>query len=136
MKIEEISFKNFASYGNQVQTLEFDKNKSSLYLVLGGNGYGKSTIANAIIYGLYGKLEDFNLPDLPNRINKNLWVRIKLKCGNKSVVVERGIAPKLFTASVDGLELDQAGMSNVQDYLENEVYEIPYHVFKLSLIHI
>jgi DNA repair exonuclease SbcCD ATPase subunit len=134
MRIEEISFKNFASYGNQIQTLEFDNNKSSLYLVLGGNGYGKSTIANAIIYGLYGKLEDFNLPDLPNRINKNLWVRIKLKCGNKSVVVERGIAPKLFTASVDGLELDQAGMSNVQDYLENEVYEIPYHVFKNIII--
>ena len=134
MKIEEISFKNFASYGNQIQTLEFDKNRSSLYLVLGGNGYGKSTIANAIIYGLYGKLEDFNLPDLPNRINKNLWVRIKLKCGNKSVVVERGIAPKLFNVSVDGAELDQAGMSNIQDYLENEVYEIPYHVFKNIII--
>jgi DNA repair exonuclease SbcCD ATPase subunit len=134
MRIEEISFKNFASYGNQVQTLEFDKKKSSLYLVLGGNGYGKSTIANAIVYGLYGKLEDFNLPDLPNRINKNLWVRIKLTCGNKSVVVERGIAPKLFSVSVDGLELDQAGVTNVQDYLENEVFEIPYHVFKNIII--
>ena len=134
MKIEEISFKNFASYGNQVQTLEFDKNRSSLYLVLGGNGYGKSTIANAIIYGLYGKLEDFNLSDLPNRINKNLWVKIRLKCGNKTVVIERGIAPKLFSVSVDGAELDQAGMSNIQDYLENEVYEIPYHVFKNIII--
>lgn len=134
MRIEEISFKNFASYGNQVQTLEFDKKKSSLYLVLGGNGYGKSTIANAIVYGLYGKLEDFNLPDLPNRINKNLWVRIKLTCGNKTVIVERGIAPKLFSASIDGVELDQAGMTNVQDYLENEVFEIPYHVFKNIII--
>jgi exonuclease SbcC len=134
MKIEEISFKNFASYGNQIQTLEFDKSKSSLYLVLGGNGYGKSTIANAIIYGLYGKLEDFNLSDLPNRINKNLWVKIRLKCGNKTVVIERGIAPKLFSVSVDGTELDQAGMSNIQDYLENEVYEIPYHVFKNIII--
>jgi len=134
MKIEEISFKNFASYGNQVQTLEFDKNRSSLYLVLGGNGYGKSTIANAIIYGLYGKLEDFNLSDLPNRINKNLWVKIRLKCGNKTVVIESGIAPKLFSVSVDGAELDQAGMSNIQDYLENEVYEIPYHVFKNIII--
>ena len=134
MRIEEISFKNFASYGNQVQTLDFDKKKSSLYLVLGGNGYGKSTIANAIVYGLYGKLEDFNLSDLPNRINKNLWVKIKLTCGNKTVVVERGIAPKLFSVSIDGLELDQAGVSNIQDYLENEVFEIPYHVFKNIII--
>jgi DNA repair exonuclease SbcCD ATPase subunit len=134
MRIEEVSFKNFASYGNSIQTLEFNKDKSSLYLVLGGNGYGKSTIANVIVYGLYGKIEDFNLPDLPNRINKNLWVKIKLKCGNKEVVVERGIAPKLFTVTVDGVELDQAGVSNIQDYLENEVFEIPYHVFKNIII--
>jgi DNA repair exonuclease SbcCD ATPase subunit len=134
MRLEEISFRNFASYGNQTQTLEFDKEKSSLYLVLGGNGYGKSTIANAIIYGLYGKLDDFNLSDLPNRINKNLWVKIRLTCGTKTVVVERGIAPKLFSVSIDGLELDQAGVSNIQDYLENEVFEIPYHVFKNIII--
>jgi len=134
MRLEEISFRNFASYGNQTQTLEFDKEKSSLYLVLGGNGYGKSTIANAIIYGLYGKLDDFNLSDLPNRINKNLWVKIRLTCGTKTVIVERGIAPKLFSVSIDGLELDQAGVSNIQDYLENEVFEIPYHVFKNIII--
>ena len=134
MRLEEISFRNFASYGNQTQTLDFDKEKSSLYLVLGGNGYGKSTIANAIIYGLYGKLDDFNLSDLPNRINKNLWVKIRLTCGTKTVIVERGIAPKLFSVSIDGLELDQAGVSNIQDYLENEVFEIPYHVFKNIII--
>jgi DNA repair exonuclease SbcCD ATPase subunit len=134
MRIDEISFKNFASYGNSTQTLSFDKNKSSLYLVLGGNGYGKSTIANVIVYGLYGKIEDFNLPDLPNRINKNLWVKIKVKCGNKEIEIERGIAPKLFTVTVDGVELDQAGVSNIQDYLENEVFEIPYHVFKNIII--
>ena len=134
MKIEEISFKNFASYGNQTQTLQFEDSKSSLYLVLGGNGFGKSTIANSIIFGLYGKLDDFSLSDLPNRINKNLWVRIKLKCGNRNVVVERGIAPKFFKVEIDGIELDQAGVSNIQDYLENEIYEIPYHVFKNIII--
>ena len=134
MKIEEVSFKNFASYGNQIQTLQFEDSKSSLYLVLGGNGFGKSTIANSIIFGLYGKLEDFSLSDLPNRINKNLWVRIRLKCGNRNVIVERGIAPKFFKVEIDGVELDQAGVSNIQDYLENEIYEIPYHVFKNIII--
>jgi DNA repair exonuclease SbcCD ATPase subunit len=134
MKIEEVSFKNFASYGNQIQTLQFEDSKSSLYLVLGGNGFGKSTIANSIIFGLYGKLEDFSLADLPNRINKNLWVRIRLKCGNRNVIVERGIAPKFFKVEIDGVELDQAGVSNIQDYLENEIYEIPYHVFKNIII--
>jgi DNA repair exonuclease SbcCD ATPase subunit len=134
MKIEEISFKNFASYGNQVQTLQFDKNKSSFYLITGNNGFGKSSIANTIIFGLYGKLDDFNLSDLPNRINKNLWVRIKLKCGNRDVIIERGISPKFFNVTIDGVDQEQAGISNVQDYLENEIFEIPYHVFKNIII--
>jgi len=41
MKINRVEFKNFASYGNRKQVIEFDKNKSDLYLVLGGNGAGK-----------------------------------------------------------------------------------------------
>ena len=42
MKIKKVEFKNFASYGNRTQVIEFDKDKSDLYLVLGGNGAGKS----------------------------------------------------------------------------------------------
>jgi DNA repair exonuclease SbcCD ATPase subunit len=134
MEIISIEFRNFASYGNALQKLEFDSKASHLYLVLGGNGFGKSTIANVIIFGLYGQVENINLPDLPNRINKNLWVRIKLRCGDREVVIERGIAPKLFKAEVDGVPLDQAGKTNVQEYLENEVFEMPYNVFKNVII--
>ena len=41
MKIISVEFKNFASYGNRTQVIKFDKDKSDLYLVLGGNGAGK-----------------------------------------------------------------------------------------------
>ena len=41
MRIKELQFKNFASYGNRLQTLNFDREQSDLYLVLGGNGAGK-----------------------------------------------------------------------------------------------
>lgn len=134
MEISSIEFRNFASYGNALQRLDFDKKDSHLYLVLGGNGFGKSTIANVIIFGLYGQVENINLPDLPNRINKNLWVRIKLRCGEREVVIERGLAPKLFKAEINGVPLDQAGKTNVQDYLESEVFEMPYNVFKNVII--
>jgi DNA repair exonuclease SbcCD ATPase subunit len=134
MEIISIEFRNFASYGNALQKLEFDKKDSHLYLVLGGNGFGKSTIANVIIFGLYGQVENINLPDLPNRINKNLWVRIKLRCGDREVLIERGLAPKLFKAEINGVPLDQAGKTNVQDYLETEVFEMPYNVFKNVII--
>jgi len=134
MQIISIEFRNFASYGNALQRLDFEEKNSHLYLVLGGNGFGKSTIANVIIFGLYGQVENINLPDLPNRINKNLWVRIKLRCGDRTVVIERGIAPKLFRAEVNGVSLDQAGKTNVQEYLETEVFEMPYNVFKNVII--
>lgn len=134
MQILSVEFRNFASYGNALQKIEFDEKGSHLYLVLGGNGFGKSTIANVIIFGLYGQIENVNLADLPNRINKNLWVRIKLRCGDKEVTIERGIAPKMFKVEINGTPLDQAGKKNVQEYLENEIFEMPYNVFKNVII--
>lgn len=41
MKINSIEFKNFASYGNQVQIIEFE-DQAQLYLTLGKNGHGKN----------------------------------------------------------------------------------------------
>jgi hypothetical protein len=49
MKIEEISFRNIASYGGQLQQINFDDTQSDLYLVLGGNGYGKCLSPNTKI---------------------------------------------------------------------------------------
>lgn len=134
MRISSIEFKNFASYGNQVQSLNFDKDKSELFLTLGKNGDGKTTVANAIIFALYGKVEGVRLSDLPNRINGDLWVRIKLQCGNSHIEIERGLDPSRFEVLINGVEFDKAGKRSVQDYLEEEVYGIPYHVFKNIII--
>jgi len=41
MKIKRCEFRNIASYGNRIQVIDFEKDKSNLYLVLGGNGAGK-----------------------------------------------------------------------------------------------
>ena len=134
MRIDFIEFKNFASYGNQKQRLEFHQDKSELFLTLGKNGDGKTTIANAIIYAPYGKVEGVKLSDLPNRINKELWVRIGLQCGSIKVDIERGLSPNKFNVLINGVEYDKAGKKSVQDYLEEEVYGIPYHVFKNIII--
>ena len=134
MKIVSVEFKNIASYGNRKQVLEFPEDSAELYLTLGKNGYGKTTIANAIVFGLYGKVEGVKLGDLPNRINKELWVKINVKCGTMDVVVERGLAPNRFKVMINGVEYDKAGKKSVQDYLEEEVYGIPYHVFKNIII--
>ena len=134
MKIQSIEFKNFASYGNSIQKLEFEDDKSELFLTLGKNGHGKTTIANAIVFALYGKVEGVKLSDLPNRINKELWVKINLRCKNTDVEIERGLAPSTFEVRLNGVEYDKAGKRSVQEYLEEEIFGIPYHVFKNIII--
>ena len=134
MRIDYIEFKNFASYGNQKQRIDFVKDGSELFLTLGKNGDGKTTIANAIIYALYGKVEGVKLADLPNRINKELLVKIGLQCGTMFIEIERGIAPSRFNVLINGVEFDKAGKKSVQEYLEDEVFGIPYHVFKNIII--
>jgi len=134
MRIDYIEFKNFASYGNKIQRLEFDQDQSELFLTLGKNGDGKTTIANAIIYGLYGKVEGVKLSDLPNRINKDLLVKIGIQCGTMKIDIERGLMPNKFSVMINGIEFDKAGKKSVQDYLEEEVFGIPYHVFKNIII--
>ena len=134
MRIDYIEFKNFASYGNQMQRIQFEEDESKLFLTLGKNGDGKTTIANAIIYALYGRIDGVKLADLPNRINKELHVRIGLTCGPIDVEIERGLSPNKFAVKLNGVEFDKAGKKSVQDYLEEEVFGIPYHVFKNIII--
>ena len=134
MRIQSIEFKNFASYGNSIQRLEFEEDNSELFLTLGKNGHGKTTIANAIVFALYGKVEGVKMADLPNRINKELWVKINLQCKNTEVSIERGLAPSKFEVKLNGVEFDKAGKRSVQEYLEEEIFGIPYHVFKNIII--
>ena len=132
MKIKKVIFKNFASYGNTLQTLDFED--TSLFLVLGGNGFGKSTLANVIKFLCYGKVEGVNNGELPNRINKNLWGSIELESRGRHVKIERGLAPNIFKVYINGVEYDQAGKMNTQEYLEEEIFEISYNVFKNVII--
>lgn len=41
MRIISAEYKNFASYGNKMQKIEFDNNEGMFYLVVGENGGGK-----------------------------------------------------------------------------------------------
>tara|TARA_R100000655_G_scaffold63913_2_gene102425 strand:- start:300 stop:1967 length:1668 start_codon:yes stop_codon:yes gene_type:complete len=134
MRIHKVEFKNFASYGNRTQIIEFDKKDSELYLVLGGNGAGKSTLAKVITYLCYGRNDGAHLRDLPNRVNKNLWGKIVLETKGNFVEIERGISPNVFEVKINGAEYDVAGKANMQEFLETEIFEIPYHVFKNVII--
>ncbi len=133
MKINRIEFRNFASYGNKVQYIDMES-EGCLHLITGNNGNGKSTIANIIKFLCYGKVDGFTNSDLPNRINKELWGKIYLEAKGKKIEIERGLAPSVFKVKIDGVDFDQAGKSNVQEYLEEELFGISANVFKNLII--
>lgn len=129
MQILKLEFKNFNSYGNKVQVIEFPRDQSGFFHVVGQNGFGKTTISEAIKFGLFGKVDGKKLKDIPNRINGEAWVRITLITKNKEVIVESGVDPSFINLWIDGVPYDKANMRGPREYLTEELLEIPFHVF-------
>ncbi len=101
LTIKELSFRNFMSYGNNVSTVRFDQNKATL--IVGedldntsagrtSNGTGKTSIINALLYCLYDKVLDPDIPvdGLINNVNgKDLEVTCVFERHNVTYVVKR-----------------------------------------------
>jgi len=132
MRIRKIEWKNFSSYGNKKQVLDFPES-SCLFQVVGENGAGKTSISQVISFCLYGKVEGKKLGDIPNRINGNAWTRIEFEANGKNITVERGLEPTFFSLYIDGIKYDQAGTKNVQDYLADDLIGIPFYVFNNTI---
>ena len=133
MKLKKMSFRNFKSYSNVLTEITFGDD-SSLNLIIGENGTGKTSIAECATYLMYGKLENFTASDIPNRINKAFYGKIELDCDGHSVIIERGLNPSLFKVEIDGEVVDTAGKANVQTMLEDNYFRIPYSVFHNILV--
>lgn len=129
MKIKSVEFKNIASYGNQIHKIEFG-DVGDFYLIVGANGSGKSTIANVIKFGIYGRLQDKSLKDIPNRFNANGWCRIVIEKNPHTIVtIERSTQPSTLDCWVNGIKYDQAGKKNIQAFIEDEVIGLSFYVF-------
>lgn len=128
-----MSFRNFKSYSNVLTEISFG-DTSSLNLIVGENGTGKTSIAECATYLLYGKLENFTASDIPNRINKAFYGKIELDCDGHEIIIERGLNPGLFKVQIDGEMIDTAGKANVQSMLDDVYYKIPYSVFHNILV--
>jgi len=128
MRLLDVEYRNFNSYGNALQKL--DLRNPNFYLLYGASGVGKSTIREVIGYLLYGKVDGKSMGDLPNRVNKKgLWGRLTLEAEGSIIEIERGIKPSIFNVTIDGVPEDTAGKRNVQAILESEYYKMPQSTF-------
>lgn len=84
MIIKSISIRNFKSFGNNKQTVEFRTDKGELILLTGDNGAGKSSFQESFDFSIFGVVrgkatKKIALNKLSNRTNKNTEVEIEFE---------------------------------------------------------
>ena len=135
IKFEKVRWRNFLSTGNSFT--EIDLLRSTNTLIIGNNGAGKSTILDALCFGLFGKpFRKINKPQLLNSINQQqAVVEIEFSIGQKKYKVIRGIKPNIFEVHCNGLLVDQdAKAKDYQEHLEKFILKLNFKSFTQVVI--
>lgn len=129
MKLESFSFRNIGPFGNKIVDVDL-LDEGGLWLVLGGNGQGKSTFLNMSKALYYGKVDKLKKDEIANRFNKHGWISgvVKSSDGVK-YTVDRKFSPSGLTVEKVGTDLDIAGLSNAQAFIDNEITMMPYQIY-------
>ena len=145
LTIKEITIKNFMSVGNVTQGILL--NDTGLTLVLGNNldlggdgsrnGTGKTTLVNALSYGLFGlPLTNIRRDNLINKTNaKHMLVTVEFSCNNVNYRIERGRKPGILKFYVnDSEQVDETdegqGESKLTQKQIDKVLGMTHNMFK------
>jgi len=130
-----VRWKNFLSTGNQFTEIQLDRSPTTL--IIGENGAGKSTILDALCFGLFNKpFRNISKGQLVNSVNGgSSMVEVEFVVGGKEVKVCRGIKPNKFEVWVSGQMINQdANARDYQKYLEQQIMGLNYRSFTQVVI--
>jgi DNA repair exonuclease SbcCD ATPase subunit len=127
---KNVTYQNFLAVGSAPISIDLSRHHTTL--ITATNGAGKTTILDAVCFGLYGKAyRNINKPALINSINqKKTLVTITFDIGKKKYKVVRGMKPNVFEIWCNDKMINQD--PNNRDYqkiLETQILKMNYRAF-------
>ena len=135
IKFEKIRWKNLLSTGNQFTEIEFNRNDTTL--IIGENGSGKSTVLDALCFGLFGKpFRIISKSQLVNTVNAmETVVEVEFSIASRKYKIIRGIKPNVFQIWQNDIMLNQeANNRDYQKILEQQILKLNYRSFTQVVI--
>jgi len=146
-KVKHLTVKNFMSVGNATQVVDFDRTDLTLVLGenldLGGddhgarNGTGKTTIANALSYALFGQaLTNIKRDNLINKTNaKGMLTTIEFEKDGIAYRIERGRRPGVLVlfkgdTAFESKDNDAQGDSRETQHEINRIVAMSHDMFR------
>jgi len=126
VRIQKIKLNNFKSIYGDFE-MDFEKNIKGMWKIVGPVGSGKTTLGEAIIFGLFGTVKNKNNDSLISWGEKHSLVELWCESKGKSIYIKREInsyGQSPTTVKVDGEDLVFTDKRDIQSQLENEYYDI------------
>jgi DNA repair exonuclease SbcCD ATPase subunit len=131
MEFIHAKYRNIFAYGNELQ--EFYFNRNNIKLIIGGNGFGKSSIGKIIKIGTYHEYDGIPVDEIANSINGNGFIEICLNSNNHNWIIQTEFSfTKLKEIRVykDGSTEpeDWGKIPDTKERIKKEIITVPYYL--------